>query len=58
VIFGAEDRITTPADAARLVSTLKGSRLVTIPQSGHLPNLENPAAFNAALTQFCAALPA
>jgi pimeloyl-ACP methyl ester carboxylesterase len=58
VIFGAEDKITTPADAGRLVQTLRGSRLVTIPGAGHLPNLENPAAFDAALMQFCAALPA
>jgi pimeloyl-ACP methyl ester carboxylesterase len=40
-----------------MVSTVKGSRLVRIPAAGHVPNLENPSAFNAALSGFFASLP-
>jgi len=33
---------------------ISGSELVRIPEAGHMPNLEQPAAFNAALTTFLA----
>lgn len=57
-IFGAEDRITPFAEAQRIVNTVPGARAVVIPAAGHLPNLENPPAFDAALGQFFASLPA
>jgi pimeloyl-ACP methyl ester carboxylesterase len=34
------------------------ARLVTIPGAGHLPNIENPEAFNRALLELVDGLPA
>jgi pimeloyl-ACP methyl ester carboxylesterase len=44
-------------EGQRMAQTVKGARLARIPGAGHLPNLENPGAFNAALSSFFAALP-
>ncbi len=52
VIVGAEDTLTPPADAKILHAGITGSRLVTLPDAGHMANLEQPAAFNAALSAF------
>jgi 3-oxoadipate enol-lactonase len=57
VVAGAEDKLMPFGEQQRLASCIRGARLVTIPQSGHLPAIENPAALDAALTQFFAALP-
>lgn len=51
VIVGELDRVTPLADAMSLRSMLKGE-LVVIPGVGHLPNLEDPYAFNDALAAF------
>ena len=56
-VRGAEDGVTSEADLLRISQGVKGARLVTIPGAGHLPNLENPTAFNAALSSFFAAAP-
>lgn len=56
VVVGEQDRLTPPADAQRIAQSVRGARMVTIPNAGHLPNLESPAAFNAALSQFFAGL--
>jgi pimeloyl-ACP methyl ester carboxylesterase len=56
-VRGAEDGVTSEADLSRIAQTVKGARLITIPGAGHLPNLENPAAFNATLSTFFAAAP-
>jgi 3-oxoadipate enol-lactonase len=58
VIFGEEDQITPFGEALRMGNTVKGARIVRVPGAGHLPNLENPGAYDAALMAFCAALPA
>jgi len=57
VIQGDQDQIVPFGEAQRMAQTIKGARLVRIPGAGHLPNLENPPAFNAALSSFFAALP-
>lgn len=44
-------------DAHLLHTTLRGSQLITIPDVGHMPNLENAPAFNAALGNFLASIP-
>src|SRR5581483_3065942 len=49
VLVGEQDAITPPALAEKLVSRIRGSQLVVIPGAGHLSNLENPEAFNAAV---------
>jgi pimeloyl-ACP methyl ester carboxylesterase len=58
VVVGEEDGLTPPAEAEKLAAGVKGARLVRIPGAGHLPNLENPAAFTEALAGFLAGLPA
>jgi len=54
VLVGAEDALTPPAEAATMAAAIPGARLDVIPQAGHLANLENPAAANAALGAFLA----
>ena len=51
VIVGELDRVTPIAEAMSLRSLLKGE-LVVVPNVGHLPNVEDPLAFNAALAAF------
>ena len=52
VVCGEEDALTPVAESEALQRGIAGSRLAVIPQAGHLSNLENPAAFNAALREF------
>jgi 3-oxoadipate enol-lactonase len=51
VIVGELDRVTPIAEAMSVRSLLKGE-LVVVPDVGHLPNIEDPLAFNDALTAF------
>jgi 3-oxoadipate enol-lactonase len=51
VIVGELDRVTPIAEAMSLRSLLKGE-LVVVPNVGHLPNVEDPLAFNEALLSF------
>jgi pimeloyl-ACP methyl ester carboxylesterase len=53
VIVGELDRVTPIAEAMSVRSLLKGE-LVIVPDVGHLPNLEDPLAFNEALLAFLA----
>ena len=52
VIVGDEDELTPPDDSQRIAEAVPGATLVTIPAAGHLSNLEQPDAFNAALNGF------
>jgi len=52
VIRGEEDALISAEDAQVLHDGIPGSRLVTLPRIGHLPSLEDPAAFEAALSGF------
>jgi pimeloyl-ACP methyl ester carboxylesterase len=51
VVCGAEDGITPPAECEALSRAIPGARFVLIAEAGHLPNVENPAAFAAALNE-------
>jgi 3-oxoadipate enol-lactonase len=51
VVVGELDRVTPIAEAMSLRSLLKGE-LVVVPDVGHLPNVEDPLAFNDALLAF------
>jgi 3-oxoadipate enol-lactonase len=51
VVAGAEDTATSPADAAFLAERIPGARLVVLPAAAHLANVEQAAAFNAALLE-------
>jgi len=52
ILVGVDDAITPPATAEALQKGIEGSRLVRILGAGHLSNLENPKAFNAAVKEF------
>ncbi|MEI6243638.1 MAG: alpha/beta fold hydrolase [Acidobacteriota bacterium] len=52
VICGEDDALTTPAESEAMAATIPGAKLVMIPKAGHLSNLEQATAFNAALQQF------
>ena len=51
VVVGELDRVTPLSDAYNLRTMLKGD-LVVVPGVGHLPNIEDPWAFNDALAAF------
>ena len=57
VLVGSEDAITPPSEAALLAAAIPRARFDVIPEAGHLANLENPAAVNAALRAFLAGHP-
>jgi len=52
VVAGAEDVITGPEVAQAMHQRIPGARLTLIDGAGHLSNLEQPAAFNDALSAF------
>ncbi len=56
VIVGENDAITPPDAARKLHEHIGGSRLVVLPEAGHLSSLEAPEAFNGALAEFLSAL--
>jgi pimeloyl-ACP methyl ester carboxylesterase len=58
VVVGEQDGLTPPAESEKMAKGVKGAKLVRIPGAGHLANLENPDAFNAALAEFLGGLPA
>jgi pimeloyl-ACP methyl ester carboxylesterase len=58
VVVGEQDTLTPPAEAEKLVLGIKGAKLVKIPGAGHLPCIENPEPFNAALAEFFGGLKA
>jgi pimeloyl-ACP methyl ester carboxylesterase len=56
IVVGDEDVLTPPKEARAMHAAIRGSRLEVIPGAGHLSNLERPAAFNAALSDFVGSL--
>lgn len=52
VVVGREDTFTTVSEAKVMHKGIAGSRLAIIDGAGHMPPLEQPAAFNAALGEF------
>ncbi len=54
VLVGAEDVLTPPGEAAIMAAAIPRARLDVIAGAGHLANLENPEAVNAALRAFLA----
>jgi len=52
VLVGDEDVITPKAAAEEMHRGITGSQLAIVAGAGHLSNLEQPAAFNAALADF------
>jgi pimeloyl-ACP methyl ester carboxylesterase len=58
VLVGEQDGITPPDKAKVLADSIPNARLVSIPDAGHLANLENESAFNAAVREFLGSTPA
>ena len=52
VVVGEEDTLTPPQFSVDMHTAISRSELVRIPGAGHMANLEQPAAFNAALGAF------
>lgn len=52
VIVGEEDLASPPEEVEAMAKQIPGSTFARIPQAGHLSNMENPGAFNAALLRF------
>jgi 3-oxoadipate enol-lactonase len=52
IVVGDQDTVTPPADAAMMHAAIAGSRMVVIPQAGHLSNLETADEFSTALSGF------
>jgi len=57
VVVGAEDTPFIPASDV-MAAKIPGARKVVIDGAGHAANIDNPTAFNAALVDFLAGLPA
>ena len=52
VLVGDEDRLTPPDVSRRMCERIPGASLTVLPGAGHISNLEQPAAFNAAVLSF------
>jgi len=52
IVVGSDDVLTPPADSEQMAASTPGSELVVIPHAGHLSNLEQPHAFNTAVSAF------
>ncbi len=52
VVWGASDRVVTPAYGRALAAAVPGAAFVEIPAAGHLPQLESPEATWAAIDAF------
>lgn len=57
VVCGTEDKMTPPSWSEFIRDRIPGARLTLIEGTGHFVMLENPEAFNAALTDFLNLLP-
>jgi pimeloyl-ACP methyl ester carboxylesterase len=57
IVVGAEDAITNRGQAEFLARGIRGARMETIENAGHLPNLEQTDVFNRVLHSFLSGLP-
>ncbi len=52
ILVGKEDQATPITESEYIAQRISGSTFITIPQAGHLSNLEQPEAFNQAIQSF------
>ena len=52
IVAGAEDTLIPPAEAEAMHTVIPASGCEIMPVAGHLPNLEQPAAFDALVSKF------
>ena len=55
IIWGAEDTTTPPAQGEELLGLIPGAQMMVMPGIGHIPQIEDPAAFQAALIEMLGA---
>lgn len=55
IVWGREDGLVPLAEGERFHKDIAGSKLVVFDQCGHVPNLEKPGEFNAAVIKFITA---
>jgi pimeloyl-ACP methyl ester carboxylesterase len=56
IVVGEDDAFTTRADAEEMHALLRGSKLVWMEKTGHMPNLEQSEHFNTEMAAFLRAL--
>jgi pimeloyl-ACP methyl ester carboxylesterase len=56
VVVGEEDTLTPVAESNKIAEAIVNAELVVIPRAGHLSNIEQPEAFNVAMTNFLSRL--
>ena len=52
IVWGEEDRLIPAAFARRFAHDIRGARLLMLPRCGHMPQVECPEPFDAALERF------
>jgi 3-oxoadipate enol-lactonase len=52
ILHGVADQIIPLSEAQAMRDGIRGSRLVVVPEAGHLPGVENPGIFNEAVKKF------
>jgi pimeloyl-ACP methyl ester carboxylesterase len=52
ILWGEADVLLEPASAHKFAAAIPGSKLITYPQVGHLPQIEIPARSAAAVAEF------
>jgi pimeloyl-ACP methyl ester carboxylesterase len=52
VLVGEDDKATPVESSRKMAAAVPGTDLVIIPGAGHVSNIEQPDAFNAALVMF------
>jgi 3-oxoadipate enol-lactonase len=57
VMCGDEDHGAPPENSRQMAAMIKGARFVEVRQAGHIANIEQPAHFNAAVSDFFDAIP-
>ena len=55
IVWGREDGLVSLAEGEHFNKDIVGSKLMVIDQCGHVPNLEKPGEFNAAVIKFLSA---
>ncbi len=54
IIWGRQDGLVPLAEGERFNKDIAGSKMIVIDQCGHVPNIEKPGEFNAAVLKFLA----
>ena len=54
IIWGRQDGLVSLTEGERFNKDIAGSKMIVIEECGHVPNLEKPGEFNAALLKFLA----